>query len=202
MTEQVTGAQSLILALEAGRGRHGLRHPRRRDPPGVRPAVRLDQDPPHPGPARAGRRARRPGLRRRRPARSASAWRPAAPARPTSSRRSPTPTMDSVPIVAITGQVAERLDRHRRLPGGRHPRHHDADHQAQLPRHRPGRDPARDRRGVLHRRHRAPGPGPRRHRQGRAPGDDDVRVPRRSSSSPATGPSPSRTPSRCARPRG
>ena len=26
-------------------------------------------------------------------------------------------------------------DRHRRLPGGRHPRHHDADHQAQLPGH-------------------------------------------------------------------
>jgi acetolactate synthase-1/2/3 large subunit len=50
--------------------------------------------------------------------------------------------MDSVPIVAITGQVPERRHRHRRLPGGRHPRHHDADHQAQLPRHRPGRHPA------------------------------------------------------------
>ena len=35
-----------------------------------------------------------------------------------------------------------RVDRHRRLPGGRHPRHHDADHQAQLPGHRPRRDPA------------------------------------------------------------
>ena len=35
-----------------------------------------------------------------------------------------------------------RVDRHRRLPGGGHPRHHDADHQAQLPGHRPGRDPA------------------------------------------------------------
>ena len=35
------------------------------------------------------------------------------------------------------------VDRHRRLPGGRHPRHHDADHQAQLPRHRRRRHPAR-----------------------------------------------------------
>ena len=51
--------------------------------------------------------------------------------------------MDSVPIVAITGQVPERRDRHGRLPGGRHPRHHDADHQAQLPGHRPARHPAR-----------------------------------------------------------
>ena len=34
-------------------------------------------------------------------------------------------------------------DRHGRVPGGRHRRHHAADHQAQLPRHRPGRHPAR-----------------------------------------------------------
>ena len=38
--------------------------------------------------------------------------------------------MDSVPIVAITGQVASAGHRHRRLPGSRHPRHHHADHQA------------------------------------------------------------------------
>ena len=67
--------------------------------------------------------------------------------------------MDSVPIVAITGQVPSAADRHRRLPGGRHPRHHDADHQAQLPGHRPRRDPAHDRRGVPHRLAPA-GPGP------------------------------------------
>ena len=41
--------------------------------------------------------------------------------------------MDSIPVVAITGQVGRGADRHRRLPGGRHLRHHDADHQAQLP---------------------------------------------------------------------
>ena len=93
----------------------------------------------------------RPRVTRRPPARSASAWPPAARARPTSSPRSPTPTWTRCPIVAITGQVPSQRDRHRRLPGGRHPRHHDADHQAQLPGHRRGRDPAGDRRGVPHR---------------------------------------------------
>ena len=51
--------------------------------------------------------------------------------------------MDSIPVVAITGQVGRATDRHRRLPGSRHLRHHHADHQAQLPgprrrRHRRG----------------------------------------------------------------
>ena len=44
--------------------------------------------------------------------------------------------MDSIPIVVITGQVAVLGDRHRRVPGGRHRRHHDAGHQAQLADHR------------------------------------------------------------------
>ena len=44
--------------------------------------------------------------------------------------------MDSVPIVAITGQVNSGLHRHGRVPGSRHPRHHVPDHQAQLPRDR------------------------------------------------------------------
>ena len=42
--------------------------------------------------------------------------------------------MDSVPIVAITGQVSSG-DRHRRVPGSRHRRHHHADHEALLPGH-------------------------------------------------------------------
>ena len=110
--------------------------------------------------------------------------------------------MDSVPIVAVTGQVPERGDRHGRLPGGRHPRHHDADHQAQLPGHRPARDPARDRRGVPHRLHRTARPGARRHLQGRAAGGDDLRLARRRSTCAATGPWRNRTASRCARRRG
>ena len=78
--------------------------------------------------------------------------------------------MDSVPIVAITGQVASALDRDRRLPGGRHLRHHDADHEAQLPGHRRRRHRPDHRRGVPHRLHRPARPGPRRHRQGRPAG--------------------------------
>ena len=56
--------------------------------------------------------------------------------------------MDSVPIVAITGQVVSSCHRHGRLPGSRHLRHHDADHQAQLPGHQTPRT--------------SPGPSPRR----------------------------------------
>ena len=53
--------------------------------------------------------------------------------------------MDSIPVVAITGQVGRAADRHRRLPGSRHLRHHDADHQAQLP----GPQRRRHRRSVM-----------------------------------------------------
>ena len=70
--------------------------------------------------------------------------------------------MDSVPMVAITGQVGRADDRHRRLPGGRHLRHHAADHEAQLPRAGRRRHPAGDRRGVPPRLDRTPGPGARR----------------------------------------
>ena len=84
--------------------------------------------------------------------------------------------MDSVPLVAVTGQVGAKLDRHRRLPGGRHPRHHDADHQAQLPGHRPGRDPAHHRRGVLPRLDRPPRPGAGRRREVGAAGRHHLRV--------------------------
>ena len=60
--------------------------------------------------------------------------------------------MDSVPVVAITGQQSRGPDRHRRVPGSGHLRHHAARHQAQLPRQGPRGDPAHHRRGVPHRR--------------------------------------------------
>ena len=67
-----------------------------------------------------------------------------------------------------------RRDRLGRLPGGRHPRHHAADHQAQLP-GAVGRGPAADPgRGVPPRRHRPPRPGAGRRAQGRAAGPDRV----------------------------
>ena len=84
--------------------------------------------------------------------------------------------MDSVPMVAITGQVPLGRHRHRRLPGGRHPRHHDADHQAQLPGDPRRGHPPGDRRGLPHRQHRATRPGAGGHPQGRPAGADDLRL--------------------------
>ena len=55
--------------------------------------------------------------------------------------------MDSVPPGRDHGSGRRVDDRHGRLPGGRHPRHHDADHQAQLPGDPPRpTSPARSRR--------------------------------------------------------
>ena len=125
----------------AGRRRGRLRHPRRRDPARLRPAVRLHQ-------------VRHILVRHEQGAGHAAEGYAAATGRVGVCMATSGPGatnlvtpiadayMDSVPMVAITGQVAERRDRHRRLPGGGHPRHHHADHQAQLPRHRPRGDPA------------------------------------------------------------
>ena len=78
--------------------------------------------------------------------------------------------MDSIPVVALTGQVHQQADRQRRLPGSRHLRHHALLHQAQLPGQEP-RGPAADHpRGVLHRLQRPSRPGAGGHPQGRLPG--------------------------------
>ena len=62
-----------------------------------------------------------------------------------------TALLDSVPMVAITGNVPGALHRQGRLPGDRHQRHHPADDQAQLPRPRRRRAAAGHRRGLPHR---------------------------------------------------
>ena len=59
----LTGAQALVRSLEEVGVDGRIRHPRRRDPAGVRPAVRLHESPAHPRPPRAGRRTRGRGLR-------------------------------------------------------------------------------------------------------------------------------------------
>ena len=171
----ITGAQSLISSLEAAGTKviFGI--------PGgaILPAYDPLMDSTRSGTSWCAT-SRAPATPRRgtprRPAGSASAWRPPVPGATNLVTPIADAHMDSVPMVAITGQVRGRSDRHGRLPGGGHPRHHDADHQAQLPRHRPGRDPADHRRGVPHRLHRPSRPGAGRHREGRAAGDDDVRL--------------------------
>ena len=66
--------------------------------------------------------------------------------------------MDSTPLVCITGQVRSGPDRHRRVPGDRRDRHHDADRQALVARAgRRGAAVGAEGR-VPRRAHGAPGP--------------------------------------------
>ena len=181
------------------RRRHRLRHPRRRDPAGLRPADGLDQGPPHPRPPRAGRRPRGRGLRRgdRQGRRLHGDLGPGRDQPRHADRR------------RLHGLGADR--RHHR-PGRRAPR------SAPTPSRRPtsaasrcrspstttsSPTPAQIPRAIAEAFHIAshgpPGPGPRRHQQGRAAGHDDVLAGRRSSTCPATARSPGRTASRSAR---
>ena len=75
--------------------------------------------------------------------------------------------LDSVPLVAHHRERADHAHRLRRVPGGRHHRHHDADHQAQLARHRRPRPPAHPQGGLLRRADGPPRAGARGHPEGR-----------------------------------
>ena len=99
---KVSGAQALFKALE-GEGVDIVLDPRRRDPARLRPADRVGC-PPRAVPARAGSRARREGY-----AWATGRWASRSPRRVRVAATSWTALadakMDSVPIVAITGQV-------------------------------------------------------------------------------------------------
>ena len=85
--------------------------------------------------------------------------------------------MDSTPLVCITGQVRSTPDRHRRVPGVRHHRHHDADRQALVARAGRARDRRGDEGGLPRRAHRPLRPRPRRHPARRAGGGDRLLLP-------------------------
>ena len=76
--------------------------------------------------------------------------------------------MDSIPLVVHHRPGAHPSDRHRRLPGMRHGRHHPALHQAQLAGEGRERSVAHPARGLPDRHHRPARPGGGRHSQGRA----------------------------------
>ena len=88
-----------------------------------------------------------------------------------------TAQLDSVPMVAITGNVPGVAHRQGRVPGDRHQRHHAADDQAQLPGAQRRRHPACHRRGLLHREARASRARARGHHQGRPAAGDARRAP-------------------------
>jgi acetolactate synthase-1/2/3 large subunit len=130
-TGPITGAESLVRSLELAGVEVVFGIPAARSCPGVRPAVRLVEAAPHPVRHEQGA-GTPPRATRRRPAGSASAWPPPGRAPPTS--------------------YADRRRLHGLRAAGRHHRagaerpigtdasrrptssHHDADHQAQLPR--------------------------------------------------------------------
>ncbi len=78
--------------------------------------------------------------------------------------------MDSTPLRLRHGPGALEPDRHRRLPGDRRDRHHDADRQALLARPGRSRAAAGDEERVPRRAQRPSRPGARRHREGRPGG--------------------------------
>ena len=82
--------------------------------------------------------------------------------------------MDSIPMVAITGQVPDGRHRLRRVPGVRHGRHHPLVHEAQRAGHDESGTPDGDPPGVPHRHDRPSRPDAGRRAQGRARQRDGV----------------------------
>ena len=197
--EQVTGAQSLVRSLEEAGVRGRLRHPRRRDPAGLRPAadstrvrhvlVRHEQGAGHAANGYAQATGKVGVCMATSGPGATNLVTPIADA-----------YMDSVPIVAITGQVGRAADRHRRLPGGRHLRHHACRSPSTT-----SWSPTRPRsRGRSRRRSTSPStgrPGPVLvdMPEGRAAGADHLRLAAGACTCPATGRRPGRTASRSAR---
>ena len=139
-------------------GRDHLRIPRRGRAADLRRAVSTEQHPPHPGAARAGGGARGRGLcpQHRQGRRRAGHQRP----RRDQCRHRPGRRADGQHPARLPDRPgADPSDRQRRVPGGRHHRHHAAGHQAQLPGQALRRPGPRGARSVLRRAQRPARPG-------------------------------------------
>ena len=180
-TDVETRADDRLGGRAPGAGRAGrrgdIRLSRRRGAADLRRDLQAELDPPHPGAPRAGRGARRRGLRPqhrqgRRGAGHLGTGRDQH--RDRADRRADGQRAGGLP----DRPGADPHDRQRRLPGGRHGRHHPALHQAQLPGQIRRRAGARDPRGVPRRAQRPAGPGGGRPAQGHPDGAGAVHAAR------------------------
>ena len=105
---KTTGAALHHAAARAAGHHHDRRHSRRREPAPLRRAPR-ERDPPRAGAPRAGRRRSSPRAWRARPGARPCASAPRARARPTCSPAIADAKLDSIPLVAITGQVPRAM---------------------------------------------------------------------------------------------
>ena len=131
MKREMTGARDGRSGPEGPGRRHGVRLSRRRGAADLRRDLPAERHPPHPRAPRAGRGPRRRGLRpldrqaRRRP-------RHLRPRRHQRRHRHDRRADGLDPDRRPHRPGPDLHDRQRRLPGGRHRRHHPPLHQAQL----------------------------------------------------------------------
>ena len=161
------GRASARAGAGRGRRRRRVRYTRGSDPPRVRPPLRLHESAAHPRPPRAGRRTRGGGVRAgNRQGRGLHG-----------DLRTRCDEPGNADLRRLHGLGADRGDhwagrarihRHGRVPGGRHLRHHAADHQAQLSGAVRSRGAAGRRRGIPSGVNRTARPGSDRSAQGRA----------------------------------
>ena len=175
---RMNGADAILRSLEAEGVDVVFGLPGRRDPPDLRRVRARHDDSPRARPARAGRGAHGRGLcprvrPRRRRDRDVGARRD----EPRHPDRRRVDGLDAARLHHRPGALAP--DRHRRVPGVRHHRHHHPGGQALVARLGRRGDPARDQGGVPRRAHGPLRPGARRHPARHPGGRARVRVPER-----------------------
>ena len=165
MTREMTGAEMVIEALADQGVKHLFGYPGGAVLPIYDALFSQDKVQPHPGAARAGRRARGGrlcALDRQGRLRAGDL----GPGRHQRRDRPDRRVLRFDPDRLHHRAGADASDRQRRLPGMRHRRHHPAVHQAQLPGQAHRGPAARAARGVPHRRQRPARAGRRRHPEG------------------------------------